>query len=130
MSQQIDAKLLALKKTLIDGMISYMGKDENDENFDPEFDAGYTQINVDECEQILTDFLSNILATPTDGKNHFIMELVKNTILKLNSLNNKCDDGLIETGQREEICELIDLAVQQAGLDTKGNDITEEWREW
>ena len=35
------------------------------------------------------------------------MECVKETVLKLNSLNEKTDFELIETDQREQICELI-----------------------
>ena len=134
MSQQINAELLALKKTLIEGMVNFMkyggAEDENDESYDPDFDAGYTQTNVDECDKILTDFLNNLVTAPANGRNDFITTSVKSVVLKLNNLNSECDGGLIETDQREQICALIFSAVEQAGLATKGVDITEEWREW
>lgn len=46
-------------------------------------------------------------------------------MLALNALNDERDGALIETGPREDLCELIQAAATAAGL-----DITEAWREW
>jgi hypothetical protein len=47
----------------------------------------------------------------------------------LNELNDECDQCLIETDQREEICEFIQKVVAAANVEIEG-DLTEEWREW
>jgi hypothetical protein len=50
-------------------------------------------------------------------------------ILDLNGLNEQGEFSLIETDQREALCQLILTAATRAGLDTD-EDVTEEWREW
>ena len=134
MDKQINPKLLALKRAIIDGMVSCMkfggADDENDEDYDPDFDAGYKQSDVNKCDKALTDFLLKL--AKADGKKNkdWIIETTKSTVFKLNKINAECDCCLIETDQREDICQLVQLATQQAGLVTKQTDITEEWREW
>ncbi len=97
--------------------------DENDPEYNPEFDAGYTQKHVDRLSEIIDDFLASLEKTPEEaGQNEYIMDAVKKTILNLNELNEECDGNLILTGQREDLCKLIDLA--------SSHDITYEWREW
>jgi len=119
--------ILKMKQDLIYGMIEYMkyrgGADENDPEYNPEFDAGYTQKHVDRCSEIIDDFLASLEKTPEKAhQNEYIMDAVKKTILNLNELNEECDGNLILTGQREDLCKLIDLAAS--------HDITYEWREW
>jgi len=119
--------ILKMKQDLIDGMIEYMkyggAVDENDPEYNPEFDAGYTQKHVDRLSEIIDDFLASLEKTPEEaGQNEYIMDAVKKTILNLNELNEETDGNLILTGQREDLCKLIDLAAS--------HDITYEWREW
>ena len=64
-----------------------------------------------------------------DENKEIIMGQVKETVLALNVLNEKCEYELIETDQREDICKFIITAVNVAGLKTD-EDVTEEWREW
>jgi len=47
-----------------------------------------------------------------------------------NKLNGECDYSLIETDQREDLCELITSAADHAGLESSVYDIIEEWRDW
>ena len=121
MDKQINPKLLDLKRDIIDGMVSYMkfggAEDENDEDYDPDFDAGYEQSDVDKCDKALTEFLLKLLEQDGNDKD-WIIETTKSTVLKLNKINNTCDGNLIETDQREDICQLIQLATQQVGLET------------
>jgi hypothetical protein len=132
--QPMNQELLNLKQQIIDDMISYMkygGADgENDPAYDPEFDAGYTHKHVDQFSVIIDEFLASLNKAPEAQKNEYIMAVVKNTILRLNKLNERCDYSLIETDQREAICPLIIFAANQAGLESSQYDITEEWREW
>ena len=50
--------------------------------------------------------------------------------LALNALNEDCGGNLIETGEREALCDLIERAAREAGLPESDEDITEAWREW
>ncbi len=58
-----------------------------------------------------------------------ILAAAKQAVLNLNALNKECGGRLIETDQREDLCELILVAAKLAGLESD-EDITEEWREW
>ena len=130
----MNQKILEVKRDLIDGMIEYMkyggAVDENDPEYDPEFDAGYTQEHVDRCSEIIDDFLDSLDKAPEAQKNKYIMAAVKKTILKFNELNEECDSGLIETDQREDLAKLVNLAAKHAGLESSADDITYKWREW
>jgi hypothetical protein len=61
----MNQEILEVKRALIDGMIEYMkcrgAVDENDPEYDPEFDAGYMQEQVDRCSEIIDDFLASSL---------------------------------------------------------------------
>jgi hypothetical protein len=126
----MNRKHLKLKQKIIDSMISYMkyGGDLNEN--DPEFDAGYAQKHVDRCSAIIDDFLASLEKTPETQKNKYIMAVVRKTILRLNKLNERCDGNLIETGQREDLCKLVNSVARHAGLESSADDITYEWREW
>jgi hypothetical protein len=130
----MNQEILEVKRNLVDGMIGYMkyggAVDENDPEYDPGFDAGYTQEHVDRSSEIIDDFLASLEKIPETQKNKYIIEAVKKTILRLNELNEECDGGLIETDQREDLAKLINLAARHAGLESSANDITYEWREW
>jgi hypothetical protein len=124
--------LLAQKQQIIEEMVSYMkygdADDETDEAYDPEFEPGYTQAHINECDSILTDFLGSVNA-------HFgadtlvLINNVKTVVLALNQLNEKCEQAIIETMERDDICALIDKALKQAGLNLN-YDVTEQWREF
>jgi hypothetical protein len=127
LNEDMKEDILKVKRDLIDEMIEYMkyggAVDENDPEYNPEFDAGYTQKHVDRLSEIIDDFLASLEKTPEKaGQNEYIMDAVKKTILNLNELNEECDGNLILTGLREDLGKLIDLAAS--------HDITWEWREW
>ncbi|PKG81700.1 hypothetical protein CXF85_17145 [Colwellia sp. 75C3] len=92
-----------------------------------EDDPDYTSEDVAACITTLLDFMSAIESesqTKDSAKEH-----IKTLVLSLNSLNESCDDCLIDTGQREDICEFIQKVLSAANIDFPG-DITEEWRMW
>ena len=125
---------LEVKRDLIDGMIGYMkyggAVDENDPEYDPEFDAGYTQKHVDRCSEIIDDFLASLEKIPEGEKSEYIMAAVKKTVLSLNELNEECDGGLIQTLERDHLGQMINLAARRADLESSVYDITFEWRDW
>ncbi|HZR35532.1 MAG TPA: hypothetical protein VFA75_09170 [Nevskia sp.] len=128
MSIPASPEVLSLKEDLLESMTGFMrGEDEEDEGGSG-FEAGYTQDDIDRCAAIIDHFLITLSKTGGDGD--AILEAVKDTVLELNTLNDNCDGSLIETDQRETLCELINTAAQDAGLETDLDDVTEEWREW
>ena len=130
----MNQEILEVKQDLIDDVTEYMkyggAVDENDPEYDPEFDAGYTQKHVDRLSEIIDDFLASLEKTPEAQKNEYIMDAVKKTILRLNELNEEVDGSLIETLQRDLLGTLINLAAKYAGLESSDDDITYKWREW
>jgi hypothetical protein len=97
------------------------------ENYMNEANPSYTQSDIDSCASILVDYTVNIYKTQSKQEG---METVKSAILKLNALNDKCQESLIETGEREQIAEIIILASHKMKYNSMDDDITEEWREW
>jgi hypothetical protein len=114
-----------IRKRLLDGMFSYMKASEN-----PGFGyaCGYTLKHVDRCAAITRDFLEKLPTLPKGDAEKILAE-VKRVVMKLNKLNASCDGALIETDQREELCQLILTAANNAGLKSD-KDITAPWREW
>ncbi|MET0945162.1 MAG: hypothetical protein ABWY22_07125 [Flavobacterium sp.] len=109
--------LLINIETLKTGMINYM----NEANPD------YTEKDVNQCVIILHNYILEIAKSNSkkDG-----IEIIKSKIQELNELNKKCGDQLIETGEREQIAEIIISAGYKKGYNQKDEDVTEEWREW
>ena len=105
-------------------MLSFMRDCEEDEG-----DAGYTEDDVEECKEILFDYIDALdeLEDPADED---IMAEVENVVVALNELNANTDDMLIETVEREAIWEIIQEAAVECGLEEEYDDVTEEWREW
>jgi hypothetical protein len=118
-------EILEARQDLIDGMLSYMQADASD----PDFDAGYTEVDVVKCAAIVDGYLSTLTSAEGAADPAKIMQAVEQAVLALNGLNDACDGGLIETDQREQLCDIIIRAAQDAGLETD-EDITEEWRDW
>ncbi len=92
-----------------------------------EDEPDYTSEDVKLCITSLLEFMSSMESeaqTIASAKAH-----IKTLVLSLNSLNQQCDDCLIETAQREDICEFIQKVISAANVTFVG-DVTEEWREW
>ena len=61
------------------------------------------------------------------------LDLLHQAVDELNALNEQ-DDSLIETGEREDLCELVNRVTVACGLDPAkygdGEGPASEWREW
>lgn len=88
----------------------------------------YTLKHIDRCAAITRDFLERLSDVPRTDKEKIVAE-VKHVVMKLNKLNASCDGALIETDQREDLCQLIQTAAINAGLKSD-EDVTAPWREW
>lgn len=120
------------KEDIIGEIICYMkyGTTCSEEGGDPEteFDAGYDQADVDRCEAILDAFIST-MQTHWHATAEVLLADVKATVEALNRLNDECDCSILETDQRESICQLIADGLRFAGMEPQG-DVTEPWRQW
>lgn len=105
-------------------MLSFMRDCEADDD-----DAGFTEDDVEECKEILFDYIEALagLEDPTDDE---ILAEVESAVLAINELNENTGYMLIETMEREAICEIIQDAAVECGLEEEYDDVTEEWREW
>lgn len=120
MSKSGIQKLEVLKTRLVEGMTDYLADGG---------DVGYTRSDIKKCEQILQRFMKRLGNLGASAKEMAILDCVKQAVLDLNALNDSVNGCLIETDQREDLCEYLLLAAKSAGLNQQG-DITEEWREW
>src|ERR1043165_418601 len=103
MTPQRKSELQELQTAAIDDMVSYMkyggAENESDPDYDPAFDAGYTQKHVDRCAKIIAAYLHALGKIGRSGKDLKILSEAKKAVLSLNKLNKECDGSLIETDQ-------------------------------
>lgn len=92
----------------------------------------YTEANCNSCKQLFDDLIESLIDAGENAQTETKLSIFKEAILKTNVLNKQCGYALIETGEREELCELTDAISIAAGLDPKayGEGIASEWRDW
>jgi len=108
----------SLLKSIQYGMLDFI---------DGEEEPDYTSEDVTACITLLLEFMSNMeseVQTAESARNN-----IRDLVISLNELNDECDQCLIETDQREEICEFIQKVVSTTHVELEG-DVTEEWRDW
>ena len=93
----------------------------------------YTQENCDAAKSIFDNLISGLKSIGENAPEKEKIKLFQTTVLSLNELDDRID-GLIETGEREDLCELIDQITIAAGLNPEnyadGEGLADEWREW
>ncbi len=100
------------------------------------FDQGFEQYTEENCgrfkvvfDRLISDLTRLGEQSPSTDK----VEAFKKAILALNNINAE-DSSLIETGEREDLCALVDQITIACGLNPKdfggGEGIASEWREW
>lgn len=123
MDSATNADLKRIRTGLLNTMQGFMQPFENDGS-----NAPYCAADIGRCAAILDALVAKLDSAA--GNAGCIMSAVQDAVLKLNELSKEVE-RLIETGQREDLCEFIELAAAAAGLEIEaGKDITEEWREW
>ena len=90
-------------------------------------DAGYKKKDIKQVGEILKKYYEQV--AQAENNNEKILMALKNVVLSLNEINEKTDYCLIETDQREDLCEFISKVAESCGFDMS-NDPTYEWREW
>jgi len=92
---------------------------------------GYTKADVERCNEILDAYIDELSVLAENPDSEEILLAVEKVVVALNELNDECAYSLIETDQREMICDFIIRAAQEAGLESdEMEDITEPWREF
>ena len=91
-----------------------------------EADPDYTEAEVNVCFQILDRYQTEMRQAPDRATG---MRSVQRAVEALNDLAERAED-LIETEQREDLCEIIILASAERRFNDPQVDITEPWRDW
>lgn len=93
----------------------------------------YTAENCNKIKKVFDDLITSIIEKGANASEEQKKQLFKTAILKTNQLNEEID-GLIETGEREDLCELTDKITLACGLNPdkygEGEGLASEWREW
>ena len=92
----------------------------------------YTQANCDQAERILKALVDGLIKVGETAPEAKKVILFKAAVEALNALN--AETNMIETGEREELCELFNLIAVDCGIDPSkygsGEGLASEWRDW
>ena len=93
----------------------------------------YSHENCEAIEMIFDELIADLKVLPDDATAEDKVLLFKYAVLATNAMDARID-GLIETGEREDLCELLDQISIAAGLEpeefAEGEGIASEWRSW
>ena len=91
----------------------------------------YTHKNCRKAETIILDLIKQLESL---GQNNLMKKesLIKNCVLSLNKFNDSLDGCFIETGEREELCNLFDNIAEAVDINVQNysDGIASEWRDW
>ena len=98
--------------------------------------SGLEQYTPEACSAFTAIFdrlVENLVRAGEDATEQSKLELLHQTVNELNALNEE-DENLIETGEREELCALVNLITVACSLEPSkyggGEGPASEWREW
>ncbi|UOD28443.1 hypothetical protein INH39_23750 [Massilia violaceinigra] len=116
--------IASIRADLLDEMTAYMERCAEDAGEEPP----YGKAEIDECASILDAYAAAIDKLPKPAEREAIMKEVERVVVALNEFDER-GGGIIETEEREKLCDIIYLVAKDAGLEAD-EDITEEWRDW
>ena len=94
----------------------------------------YTKENCEAAKHILDTLLSELVVMGEDALEEYKLQKFQVAVESLNSLNGETDGALIETEEREELCELFNMIAAKAGITPSnygdGEGPASEWRDW
>jgi hypothetical protein len=131
------------KAPLSNGIISYTNKLNKTKELYPftkwkenffEYDMEqYSEQNCNHAQAIFDNLIAKLISLGEHGNKKEKEKCFEIAVKSLNKLN-EVDEGIIETGEREDLCELIDQIALAAGLIPEqygeGEGIADLWREW
>ncbi len=93
----------------------------------------YSEENCEAAEMIFDELIADLKTLPKEATAETKVIIFKYAVLATNSMDERIA-GLIETGEREDLCELFDQISIAAGLEPNefadGEGIASEWRDW
>jgi hypothetical protein len=99
-------------------------------------DSGLEQYTPEACASfaaVFDDLITRLANIGEDSPESQKIAAFKAAVEALNRLNEE-DESLIETGEREDLCELCNLIATAAGIDPEdygdGEGPASEWRDW
>jgi hypothetical protein len=99
-------------------------------------ESGLEQYTVEACASFADVFdklIQKLIALGKDASEANKIAAFKEAVEALNVLN-ETDESLIETGEREDLCELCNIVAVAAGIDParygSGEGPASEWRDW
>ena len=87
----------------------------------------YTPEDVSLMGKILDEYIDELMSV--QGNPATVDQCVRDTVLKINALNEECGRYLIDTWRRERLCGFINSAAELAGL-FQEKDLTQQHRMW
>ena len=92
----------------------------------------YTRENCDKMQRIFDDLIANLI---TKGETASQEEKIKSFQVAIEATNELEEEtGMVETGEREDLCELTNIITVAVGLNPKdygnGEGLASEWRDW
>ena len=95
--------------------------------------AQYTEASCASFEQIFDRLIARLVAVGEQGSELDKLAAIRIAVEELNVLNER-DESLIETGEREDLCSLVNVIAPACDLDPskygRGEGPASEWREW
>ena len=94
-----------------------------------EGDDMFSEESITAVETVLTEYVQRLCEAVHKKNATTVYNSMGKLVKKLNKINDKY--GLIETMEREELCEWMNIIIRKTGLELEDNvDITDEYREW
>jgi len=92
----------------------------------------YSKDKRDRAESNLHELIDGLIHVGEEAPEAKKVALFKKTVEALNELNDETE--MIETGEREDLCELLDQIAADCGIDPgkygNGEGLATEWRDW
>lgn len=99
------------------------------------FESGlemYTPENCDRMQKVFDDLIEALIVKGETGTETEKIKLFKTAIEATNELDE--ETGMVETGEREDLCDLTNVITVAAGLRSEnygnGEGLASEWRDW
>ena len=118
---EIEQKIIELKDNLLD----FIGEDEYTVQYNVQ--PAYSEKNVEKCISILNKCLRDVQKSNMPNS---VRRRINLTVLKINFLHIYTKFGMIETMEREDIAEILNLIGYYKGAIKKDYDQTEKLRIW
>jgi hypothetical protein len=92
----------------------------------------YSQANCDRAASIMNKLIDGLIDLGEAAPEATKVSLFKSAVEALNDLNDQTE--MIETGEREELCDLFNQIATACGIDPgmygRGEGLASEWRNW